>query len=273
VPITNFEWKAWGKYDPMFGVVNRPERAKDGPNPWTANDFYALGASDWSDFASHWRRYSGSLGGSAVEIGCGAGRVTHAMAADFARVQGVDVSEDQIELARLHTQNNVSFSLSDGDRIPLPDASVDAAFSCHVFQHLPDVAAALAYFGEIHRVLKQGGTMMIHVPVHQWPVMVSTKLCTLLKLPYAAFLPVKAAKTSLLRWRTSLGGKPTMHSISIDQVELFSGLSAMGFRDVELSVFPLTSNGAHHQCVLATKRCSAIGEICAVTEACGKSTI
>jgi SAM-dependent methyltransferase len=254
MPITNSEWKAWGKYDPMFGVANWPERAKDGANPWTANDFYAVGTSDWSDFANHWRRYSGSLGGNAVEIGCGAGRITQAMAADFAQVQAVDVSEDQIRLARQHTPNNVSFSVSDGDRIPLPDASVDAAFSCHVFQHLPDVSTALAYFGEIHRVLKQGGTLMIHVPVHQWPHMVSRKLCTLLKLAYGTFLPVRAAKTSVLRWRTRLGGKPTMHGISIDQVELFRSLSAMGFRDVELAVFPLTSNGDPHPCVLATKR-------------------
>jgi hypothetical protein len=45
-----------------------------------------------------------------------------------------------------------------------------------------------------------------------------------------------------------------MHSISIDEVELFGALSAMGFRDVELAVFPLTSNGCPHSCVLATKR-------------------
>lgn len=51
----------------------------------------------------------------------------------------------------------------DALQLSRPDASFDLALSCDVYDHVPDVGAALA---ETHRVLRPGGVMIGVVPFH-----------------------------------------------------------------------------------------------------------
>src|SRR5258708_2555315 len=95
---SNTEWKQWGKDDPLWGVASWDGKQKGGASPWTDEEFYALGESDWQDFLRHWRQY-GIDTRSCLEIGCGAGRITRQLAKSFDRVYGVDVSEDMIRRA------------------------------------------------------------------------------------------------------------------------------------------------------------------------------
>ena len=46
---SNTEWELWGKSDPLYGVASWAGRERGGENPWTDEDFYALG-EDWLDF-------------------------------------------------------------------------------------------------------------------------------------------------------------------------------------------------------------------------------
>ena len=54
-----------------------------------------------------------------VEIGCGVGRLTRALAEDAARVVAIDVSEQMIELARKHNPEieNVEWIVGDGESL------------------------------------------------------------------------------------------------------------------------------------------------------------
>ena len=95
-----------------------------------------------------------------VEIGCGVGRLTRALAEDAAHVVAIDVSEQMIELARQHNPEleNVEWMLGDGLSLaPLADASADVCFSHVVFQHIPDPEITLGYVREMGRVLRPGG--------------------------------------------------------------------------------------------------------------------
>ncbi|HMC71980.1 MAG TPA: class I SAM-dependent methyltransferase, partial [Mycobacteriales bacterium] len=112
---------------------------------WTEDEFYASGRSDWTDFLSHWRHYEPAVGGALLEIGCGAGRLSHVLAEDFATVDSLDVSEDMIARARAHSPANARFHQVDGSVVPLPDRSVDAVFTVHVLQHLENADAVHAY--------------------------------------------------------------------------------------------------------------------------------
>src|SRR5450759_3499792 len=94
---SNIEWRKWGSDDPFYGVAGWAGRQRGGANPWTAEDFYALGHSDWADFCRRWVNYGVDFG-RVVDIGCGAGRLTKYMAANFAHVVGVDVSNDMLEV-------------------------------------------------------------------------------------------------------------------------------------------------------------------------------
>jgi SAM-dependent methyltransferase len=241
---SNVEWRQWGAVDPFYGVASWSGRDRSGLNPWTVDDFYALGQSDWADFRERWARY-GVKYGRVVDVGCGAGRLTKHMATDFSDVVGVDVSDGMIDVARAHvTDANVQFRLGDGIRLPIETATVDGAFSAHVFQHLESLDLARANFAEVARVLRPGGTMMIHLPVVLPPT----------GLP--GVLPAMAAKRKLSdlravvqRWR----GAPLMRGLQFPWAWLRGQLPTLGLVDVELVIFATRSNGADHACVLARR--------------------
>jgi SAM-dependent methyltransferase len=95
-----------------------------------------------------------------VEIGCGVGRLTRALAARAAEVRALDVSAEMLRLAREHNPRlgNVEWLLGDGTSLAGVDtASATACVSHVVFQHIPDPAITLGYVTEIGRVLQPGG--------------------------------------------------------------------------------------------------------------------
>jgi SAM-dependent methyltransferase len=245
---SNIEWKFWGNHDPLWGVAAWKGRRKDGSNPWTDEDFYALGASDWSDFLAHWQRY-GVGDRCVVEIGCGAGRLTKHMAAHFREVLALDVSEDMIAYARKNIdRESVRFALVDGTEIPLPSGSADAVFSAHVFQHLDKPADVENYLREAARVLVPGGTMMIHIPVFSWPIGAGNWVKRLHGLG-RRWDEYKAVRQ---RGEIERGGtRGMMRMRSYPMRYFFQFLPELGFKDVELNIFATKSNGDPHPFVFA----------------------
>jgi SAM-dependent methyltransferase len=101
-----------------------------------------------------------------LEIGCGIGRMTRAIAARAASVTGVDVSAEMVDRGRraLAGTGNVELVLGNGrDLGVVPDASVDVVYSFIVFQHIPDPQVTCGYIREIGRVLRPGGWTVFQV--------------------------------------------------------------------------------------------------------------
>ena len=159
LPQSNKEWQAWGERDPLYGVIPQPGRERDGATPWTDEEFYQTGRNDWEELLQRWRRY-GVERESCVEIGCGAGRLTRHIAQDFAEVHGLDVAAGMIDYARQHVPANVHLHVTNGTSLPVPDHSVTAVFSVIVFLHFDRIEYAAAYFREMARALKPGGTIV-----------------------------------------------------------------------------------------------------------------
>ena len=81
-----------------------------------------------------------------VEIGCGLGRMTRALAARAGGVTAIDVSPEMLERAQRLNPNlsTVAWTAGDGTTLAgIPDASADACMSHVVFQHIPDPAVTL----------------------------------------------------------------------------------------------------------------------------------
>lgn len=99
----------------------------------------------------------------AVEIGCGVGRYTVALASRFALVDAVDVSPTMIALARqVGMPANVSLHVGSGrDLAGLPDGAYDVAFSHLVFQHIAERGVIASYLRELGRVLVPGGVAVL----------------------------------------------------------------------------------------------------------------
>lgn len=241
-PSSNIEWKQWAKADPLFGVSTLPGREKTGFNPWTDQDFYAYGELIWSEYYPRWQQY-GVTTESCLEIGCGAGRITRQLVRYFRAVSAIDISPDMIELTR-RSVANAHLMVTDGQSVPYPNNSFTAAFSCEVFQHFDSRDMATTYFGEIFRVLRPDGTMMIQIPIailpfrRVWPLMGD----------FQAFLwrvtdRWQKLKSDAKRWLIlNRNRRPFYRLLQYDSDWLLARLSEIGFRDVQICVFPVTGN-------------------------------
>jgi ubiquinone/menaquinone biosynthesis C-methylase UbiE len=245
---SNKEWKKWGETDPLYGVASWQNKNKEGTSPWTNEEFYKLGELDWIDFQKHWESY-GVNTKSCLEIGCGAGRITKQLASYFNEVHALDISNKMIEYAKKQISSfSVAFHLSKGIDIPLEDESVYSLFSTHVFQHLDSLLVAKEYFAEIARVLKPKGTLMIHLPIHQWPSRGFSQL-------YAIRTVLYDIKISVKRVLMDFGiTKPIMRGLSYPSEFFYEELPKLGFDDIEISIFVTKSNNVPHSFILAKKK-------------------
>ena len=94
-----------------------------------------------------------------LEIGCGAGRITRALANLFGEVHAVDISGEMIARAReaLRDHPNAHVYQNNGmDLTPLPDIPYDFAFSLYVLQHIPSYEIIESYIAEVSRLLRPG---------------------------------------------------------------------------------------------------------------------
>lgn len=102
-----------------------------------------------------------------LEIGCGVGRMTRALAKVFGEVHGVDVSGEMITRAKelLSDLPNVYFHRNSGLDLEVLTPPFDFVFSFIVFQHIPSRRVIQGYFLEVDRVLRPGCLFVFQVAV------------------------------------------------------------------------------------------------------------
>lgn len=137
---------------------------------WQPDDFFRSGEINVNDYilADSETLFGGRTPDRMriLELGCGAGRMTRALAAVFAEVHAVDISGEMIALARRNLsglENVLLYKNSGADLAQLPDGVFDFAFSYIVFQHIPSLAVIETYAREVCRCLKPGATFKFQV--------------------------------------------------------------------------------------------------------------
>jgi ubiquinone/menaquinone biosynthesis C-methylase UbiE len=244
---SNAEWEAWGKRDPLFAVASWKGKGKSEESPWTDEEFYRLGEMDWTDFKQRWNSY-GIVFQHCLGIGCGAGRITNQLGKDFQRVTATDVSADQIAYAKPRIQHsNVTFALTTGADVPLPDGSVDAVFSCHVFQHFDSPEDAERVFSDVFRVMSKGSSLCIHLPMFALP---RNPVSPVVRALNRISKTIGSAKANFNRAR----GKLIMRGLWYEKDELIGMLKKLGFSEIETHGFEMRSNQSWHDVVFASKR-------------------
>jgi ubiquinone/menaquinone biosynthesis C-methylase UbiE len=234
MPKSNIEWQAYGKLD--YGASNELE----------------MGIKEWKILREHLRQYGFERTGSCVEIGCGGGRLTNALAQHFDHVHTLDVSEDRLQRAAgLPFAHKCSFHLVSEPVIPLPTSSCDLAITTHVLQHIQEKEVTDAYFREMYRVLNSGGVMLVHIPV----VGAHGTTGSIRELVFRRFKEsTKEVVLKLTRGLMSLGWYALPWKI--DKYRFFSFaetarfLEELGFQEVELRILPWAG---YHSYVFAKK--------------------
>ncbi len=101
-----------------------------------------------------------------LEIGCGSGRITRALAEVFGEVYAVDISGEMIRQAKESLKDTPQvhvFQNNGSDLRVLGEIEVDFAFSYIVFQHIPSRDVIQSYVREVFRLLRPGGLFKFQV--------------------------------------------------------------------------------------------------------------
>jgi SAM-dependent methyltransferase len=160
-------WERHAKRDPLWAILSYDAK-RDGK--WDTTRFFETGAHEISAMLGELdaqgivtnRR-------SALDFGCGVGRLTQALGPHFASVVGVDISREMCNLATEFNRfpKTISYICNDApDLRVLPDHTFDFIVSSIVLQHLqPELA--VGYLKEFFRVLAPDGIMVVQLPSHR----------------------------------------------------------------------------------------------------------
>jgi SAM-dependent methyltransferase len=136
-------------------------------------DYPAVGAGGRRDYAAmKVERALAALSGlppgsRLLEVGCGAGATTRAMAGarpDLV-IHGCDLSRTAIRTA-LAFGGGIPYVVASATALPYADASFQAVVFYDVLEHIPDADRSLA---EVFRVLRPGGLLAATVPAEGQP--------------------------------------------------------------------------------------------------------
>ena len=166
------EFEAYRARHPYWLPFPRPS----GSPPGTGGaSLYDRDAEHWWDGSQRWLRALQNLvparlaffdrltswnGRTVLDLGCGGGFMSEALAARGAKVIGVDVSRGAIGVAKRHAASGglaIRYLVASGEGLPLPDASVDCVVCVDVLEHVRSLDQVL---DEVRRVLRPGGVFL-----------------------------------------------------------------------------------------------------------------
>jgi SAM-dependent methyltransferase len=166
VENTDAHWRKWGRFDPYRAVLFNQKQEQ-------------LSASARDDFFETGRCYVQFLMeklsvlypdlalDTAVDFGCGVGRLAIPLAGHFRKVIGVDISQEMLTESRKNSLRfktaNTDFALSDDQLSRVPE-NVQLVHSFLVLQHIP-VERGLPLICKLARRLAPEGACALHVPI------------------------------------------------------------------------------------------------------------
>jgi trans-aconitate methyltransferase len=158
-------WEGLAQADPLWAICTDPAKRN---SRWTSEQFFATGRKEINAVFG----YAAKLGISidrtlpALDFGCGAGRLTRALAAYFPECYGVDISPTMISLAhqlnRDHPRCHFLLNI-DAQFRSLQDHHFGFIYTSLVLQHVAKPHSH-QYVAGLVRVLKPGGTLIFQVP-------------------------------------------------------------------------------------------------------------
>jgi 2-polyprenyl-3-methyl-5-hydroxy-6-metoxy-1,4-benzoquinol methylase len=151
------QWEQLGKSDPYWAVLTNP-RMKGGK--WDPAAFFATGEQELNSVLQRIKQAGGDLNtDSALDFGCGVGRLSRALAKRFRQITAVDVSTSMLAEARRANQHidNIAFIHNTAtDLSIILDNSIDFVLTSKVLQHMPKDRQQ-EYIREFCRILRPQG--------------------------------------------------------------------------------------------------------------------
>lgn len=110
------------------------------------------------------KRFNGPI--KVLDVGCGAGFLTNALALQGHEVVGIDLSGSSLDVAKKHdTTNTVKYLEADAYALPFPSECFDVVCAMDILEHV-DRPQQLIH--EASRVLRPGGIFFFHTFNRTW---------------------------------------------------------------------------------------------------------
>jgi SAM-dependent methyltransferase len=162
---TRKNWDDLAEIDAYWAILGYPNLRS---GKWDEQEFFRTGEREIERLMAT----SAELGyphgrDSALDFGCGVGRVTRALGKNFRASYGVDISGEMLSRANALNANVANCRFVQNDKADLhifQDDNFDLIYSILVLQHLPSQHVASGMIREFMRILKPGGLLVFHVP-------------------------------------------------------------------------------------------------------------
>lgn len=157
-------WEDWSEVDPLWSIVTASE-SREGR--WDLDAFYSSGKATidalWETAAPMGLPRDTR---TALDFGCGVGRLTRALGSHVEHALGLDISRGMIDRARQYNAGypNLAFEVHhDPDLHRYADGAFDVVCCLLVLQHIPTLTTVERYLEEFVRVLAPGGLLMLQL--------------------------------------------------------------------------------------------------------------
>jgi ubiquinone/menaquinone biosynthesis C-methylase UbiE len=157
-------WNTLAQIDPMWAIVSDP--SKKG-RKWDPAAFFHLGEAEIEYILNQVASAGIELQrGTALDFGCGLGRLTQALCKHFQKCYGVDISPAMVYQAAEYNRFGSAciYVVNDSpDLRRFQDNVFDFIYSNIVLQHMPPDASR-AYIAEFVRLVKPEGLVIFQLP-------------------------------------------------------------------------------------------------------------
>jgi SAM-dependent methyltransferase len=157
-------WDVLAKTDPLWAVLARDDKRG---NRWQVDEFFATGEREIHGVMADVESLGMEIDRrTALDLGCGVGRLTQALADRFDTVWGVDIAPSMIELAERFDRHagTCHYLLSEGADLRMFDTGTFGfIYSNIVLQHV-EPRYQRVYLKELVRVLTPGGVLVFQLP-------------------------------------------------------------------------------------------------------------
>jgi ubiquinone/menaquinone biosynthesis C-methylase UbiE len=214
--LTRRHWNKLARTDPFWAVLTSPDKKE---NRWVIEEFFADGRETVAAALRAIQEHAAGLRlGSALDFGCGVGRLTQGLARHFARVTGVDISEEMLALARRYNQQGARVSYvhnTDPDLRLFASNQFDLVYSLITLQHM-EPPYARKYIAEFVRVAAPGGIILFQMPSQRLPEKKENTLLT--HWPPTLFKRIRRRLRRRLNVWFAFDPLMEMHAIPQDEV-------------------------------------------------------
>jgi len=158
---TDADWREIGRSLPYWGVLTQDRFRKANLGAEDIAAFYATGIQHMSAVAAAFAPFAGTPFhvDSALDFGCGTGRLAEAMLAYAGHVTGYDISPGMLAQARSRASRATYTN-------ELPDGPFGWINSFIVFQHIPP-ARGMALLDKLLARLAPGGFISLHFTLYR----------------------------------------------------------------------------------------------------------